>query len=163
MSGIARPKLIDEVSISELHSMRNRMSIKDMATSLGVSVNTLYKYLNGYKAQKPTDEETGTRVQVKPAIEAVAEPAPEIDTSEIIKNARERFNSRMGMESNKTKIEIESCRYRGAQHTFEVRGGNVFIMNENDTSCTLSLDKVDDFIAELRQVAKSATAINIKI
>ena len=46
MSGIARPKLIDEVSMSELHSMRNRMSIKDMATSLGVSVNTLYKYLN---------------------------------------------------------------------------------------------------------------------
>lgn len=150
-----RPRLTDSLSIAEIHEMRNRMSVQDMAKQLEVSVNTLYKYLNGYKAQKPKDADGGARVQITPPAQEVRKAVRDAEQDmvkkvmgepDIVKSVRERFMERM---APKTELRISTVTLYGGRHTFQVSKDEIQIMNNGREACTVTKDGIDGLIAEL--------------
>ena len=154
--------ILHDISMSELHRMRDEgLTLKDVAERTGISIATAGKYLKGYKRQ-PVTETMAERIPLK-----AAESVRIVSDDEIIRNARERFNQRMNrseqpMEhpTEKPTVYISHIAYEGRSQAYEVYDSVIQIHNiDNNALCSLRVEKIDEFIAELQGIKQMITAI----
>lgn len=158
-----RRSILHDISMSELHRMRDEgLNLKEIAEKAGISINTACKYLKGYK-RKPVTETMAERIPLK-----AAESVRIVSDDEIIQRARERFNQRMNRSEQpmehpteqKPTVFISHIAYEGGNQAYEVYDGVIQIHNtDNNALCSLRVEKIDEFIAELQGIKQMITAI----
>jgi len=155
--------ILHDISMSELHRMRDEgLKLKDIAERAGISIATAGKYLKGYKRQLVA-ETMAERIPLK-----ASESVRIVSDDEIIRKARERFNQRMEGKTamqqtepeKKPTVLISHIAYEGECQAYEVYDSVIQIHNiDNNTLCSLRVEKIDEFIAELQGIKQMITAI----
>lgn len=155
--------ILHDISMSELHRMRDEgLTLKEVAEKAGICMATASRYLKGYK-RKPITETMAERIPLK-----AAESVRIVSDDEAVRIARERFNQRMNRSEQpmehpteqKPTVYISHIAYEGKHNAYEVYDSVIQIHNiDNNALCSLRVEKIDEFIAELQGIKQMITAI----
>ncbi len=135
-------KLLDDVTINELMTMREEqgMSNQDIADALGVNVQTIYNYIG-----KMPKELYKPRTRKEPAVPApgkVEEPAPEACL----------------VVQNRT-IELH-----GLENTYIIdsKKGEVLVNMSDESGMIINFDKLPALVNELRAIQRKISELTVK-